>query len=348
MNTIYKWIYITLSALLGAAAFIQPLWFAELVFIFLIPLFYAILKYQFFLSYKEGFWWGILFYLIFFSGFFCVIINKGHGPGRWLAILFLLFYASGTSALWFEFARRVIIFLKNYTINPTIILASWASVTWLYFYWIDKAFFCIFGNCEGNQINHPVVPLAIRSAWLYILPFLGKNFFFALIVSVAALFSLALIQNCRKKLIIGILCCVPFLIGWIPFLQKNSIPPWVKNIGCIVPYTHDANPWVAAEHIMFLLEDFQKKNSEINCIIMPESSFKFPLNLYKQCLSLWPLDGVSLLIGSHRKEGDYLFNTLYHIKKGIIIDLYDKYHTFFFTEYVPRFWSYFSYSSELF
>lgn len=343
-----KWILISLSAFMAALAFVQPIWCAELVFVFLLPLFCATQQNKFLISYKEGFWWGIIFYSIYFYDLFRVIISKGHGLGRGVAILFLLVYASSYSAFWFGLAHKLCIFVKKYTHHATSVLWSWGSLTWLYFYWIDRAFFWIFGNVEGNQLNHPVVPLAVRPEWLYFLPFFGKHGFFLLVVIFSIISVLFLMHFSKKRILELVFCSLPFMVGWLSINPKKEIPPWVRNIGCIIPYTDDNNAWAAAEQIMFLLNDFQKKYSQISCIIMPESSFKFPLNEWGRCLHLWDFEKGSLLIGSHRTEGNELFNTLYQIKKGAILDYYDKCHTLFFTEQVPLPWSYFQTASKLF
>jgi hypothetical protein len=343
-----KWFFITASSVLAVVAFLFPIACAELVFIFLIVLFYGVIKSNFSVSYKEGFWWGFVFYSLFFSDLFRLIINRGYGLSRFFAILFLLCYSSLCVALWFGLGKKFSTFAHNQSLK----LLCWGSITWLYFYWVDAGFFWIFGNWEGNQLNHLTVPLAVRPHWLYFLPFLGKNGFLFILVFFSLSVVMFLTDFSKKKAFVCFCSCLILLSGFVLSKPKKNIPSWVKKIGCVIAYTDEQNPFNIAEHIMFLLDEFKKNHPEVKCIIMPESSFKFPLNIWTQCLRLWKTedteDYATLLIGSHRKEGDQLFNTLYQVKKGKIVSYYDKKHGLFFTERIPPFWTYFTGSRTLF
>jgi apolipoprotein N-acyltransferase len=341
-------ILVSLSALAASCAFVYSLWCAELILIFLIPLFYAVIKSQFSVSYKEGFVWGMVFYLIYFYDLFKVIIYRGSGWGKGIAIVFFVGYACFYTTMWFGLARTFSLLVKKYSTDSLLRLIPWIFMTWFYFYWVDLAFFWIFGNWEGNQLNHPVVPLAIRPQWLYFLPVLGKNGLFLCIIIFCSIFALLITKYHRVAAVGAAVLCILLSMGWMPSRHEEKIPEWITKVGCIVIKSTDLSPWEVAEKIMVSLEEFNSAYPAIQVIIMPESSFKFPLNVLSRYMQLWNIEGISLIIGSHRKEGDSLLNTLYLIRNGTIVDFHDKTHTLFFTERVPRFWDSFSNSQDLF
>lgn len=73
---------------------------------------------------------------------------------------------------------------------------------------------------------------------------------------------------------------------------------------------------------------------------MPESSYPFPLNEYMNMISLWVEQSrnsrTTFIIGSHKREGECLYNSAYHIKKSRIIKSYEKNKLTPFTEYLPH------------
>lgn len=113
-----------------------------------------------------------------------------------------------------------------------------------------------------------------------------------------------------------------------------------NELGCVVIPTSCGNsPANSAEIIMNALYAFQKKFPQCRTLILPESTFPFPLNQIKKYISLWDLPDITILLGSHRYEDDHVYNTLYCIRNGSIITYYDKVHCMFFTEKVPLLWS---------
>lgn len=339
-----RWFFISISAFLGAISYIYPLWCAQYILIFLIPLFYVTLL-QPSISFKEGFCWGLIFYTIFFYDLFRLIISHGFGIGRVVAIGFLLLYSCLSSSFWFWIAQKVSSLIRY---CPLFITLCWVITAWFYFFWIDSSFFWIFGNWEGNQLSHFIIPLAIRPSWLYLLPILGKNLFLFIIIFFGGCCSLLFYYYNRRFFIIFILIYLLFFImGWrsVPYNAQK----WIYQIGCIIPQGNEVDPIDVFEQNMLLIDHFEKNFPQCTCIIMPESTLKFPLNNYQRYIQLWnTYSNTTIIVGGHRQEGRHLFNTLYQIKNGLIIDYYDKCHTLFFTERIPYIWSFSTWCKNLF
>lgn len=159
------------SALLAATAFLCPLYCAEFIFIFLVPLFYLIYKDRACFTYQNGFLWGMTFYLMVFFDIFQLIIEKGFGFTRMVAIFLLFSYGIIIAIVWFLLARIVSSISGSKIIGLSI-------ATYAYCLFIEHSFFLIFGFWEANSLHHFVLPLAIRSQWLYYIGHWDKNFFF--------------------------------------------------------------------------------------------------------------------------------------------------------------------------
>lgn len=351
-QNIGRWFLVSTSAFCAAAAYLCPQFFAELTFIFLVPLFFAATR-PYLLSHKDGLWWGFLFYSLFFHDIFDLIITKGHGFGRIIAPFFLIIYASCSTGVWFYGALSLSYFFQKNHKSLLRNLFCWGLTTWYYFYWVDSSFFFIFGQWEGNQLNHCTVPLAMRPQWLYWLPLFGKEGYLLLIVTGVIAFILLFHTFYRTHAFLVLVCCWGLLAyGWI---MKSTLPApsWLSVLGCAKIVCPDDDPWGAAEQIMQVLEGAHGQHPEVTCLIMPESSFKFPLNDFIRVISLWQGDEKSslktLIIGSHRRDGTtMLFNTLYHLEEGAIKTYYDKRHTLFFTERIPRAWELLPGAKDLF
>jgi len=334
------------SATLAAIAFLSPLYCAESIFIFLVPIFYALFALDYRMSFKDGVAWGSIFYIVFFFDISLLIVYKGIGIVRFFAALFLIIYGMSITGCWFFLAHTLCSFSKK---NSTLIaIICWSITTVLYTLFIEHLFFCIFGRWEGMILQSFVLPLTIRSQWLYYCSFIGTDLFFCCIMALNILGAYAL--SSARYLLLGFsLFVLVALFCAAGLLKEEEIAQsWIRQIGCIVVDTDKHTVTNAAEQIMNALHNFQKLFPQCCILLMPESSFSFPLNQLKKYLSLWDCSSKLLLIGSHRYEENRLYNTLYCIKEGAIIDFYDKNHRMVFTEQIPPLWADFPGADTLF
>lgn len=111
------------------------------------------------------------------------------------------------------------------------------------------------------------------------------------------------------------------------------------------------NPYELGQFIKFEIMSLIKKKPGSRIICMPESAFPFALNKYPEIIEWWYSDleskNIHILLGAHRRDKE-LFNTVYHLYQGKIINYYDKTNLMFFTEKVPNLWKKLSIFSDLF
>ncbi|HEB41490.1 MAG TPA: hypothetical protein ENI08_00530 [Candidatus Dependentiae bacterium] len=144
----------------------------------------------------------------------------------------------------------------------------------------------------------------------------------------------------------SLLCLLPFLGGKFLVQHADDIPSYLSKIGYVRPPKSEAYPLDVAQEIQGAITDLLQQRSDVNCIVMPESSYPFPLNEDQDMIDLWcdnalP-DDVSLLIGAHRREQHALHNCVYLLNQGRIVNFYDKRHMMPFVEKVPSLWNIFT------
>lgn len=333
------WMLIISSALLGALPFLLPYFFAECVFIFLIPLYYLILKNDHQLSFKEGFIWGLLFYSFYFHGLVVLIIQHGAGSYRLLAGFALILYGAFGSGLWFFCASR----LQSVANNIRFVRATcWVVTSFMYFWLLDTNFFSVFGIQEGDQLRFLTLPLAIRPHWLLLSNVITRYGSLLLIIVFSMSCAYFFIRPKKRLLLVLCGCFLPFAAGWL-LRSADDEPPFLSTIVCIIPSMEQIDPWLVHEHLCDLLQK-STHYKDIRYIFMPESSFQFPLNQWQRFISSWydclGHDSTYLILGGHRQDEKNLFNTLYVLHDRRIIHYYDKIHGMFFTERIPTSWSY--------
>jgi len=325
---------VIVSALLGVTAFIEPVYCGWFIVVFLIPIFFTVVRYHIDYSFIDGFLWGIIFFSIHMLGVFFVIQEHGYGRFRFMAYVFLIVYCALYAGLWFWCAS----YLKN-----KIGVVSWLVVTFFYFYWVQHGILWIFfGYVEGYPLAWPLLPLAHYSWLLYLLPVIGSNVLLILLLSGVMLLVLYLVQKRKIFLFGSLLCTLPFCVGWFKADEKG-FPDYVKKCTVVIPCKKGDNPFDCAQEITYQLIDCCQNSPSTKIIFMPESSFPFPLNKYPEILEMWNqnalMDSKILLLGSHRLDECGIYNSLYCLHKSRIIQIYDKKHLIPFTEFVPSIWN---------
>lgn len=345
IGKLYKYSLIITSALLYSLSFIFPAYACFGISLFLVPLFYAVLRYKT-LTFMHGLVWGILVFLIQYHALFWFFIQHGHGAVKSVAWFLFMVYIAAYAGAWFWLSTK----LSSYSCP----LFMWCLTTLGYFYIMTTSVLWIFGKVEGILFSFPLVPLAHNPSFLSLLPWLGKFPLFAILILTAACLTLGMTTRRPIFFLLSIFFLTPFLYGCLISEKREKIPNWLDKIGFIKPpKLQNYDPWSYAENIMQQIIAVQKNNSNIQIIIGPESTFPFALNECSRSLAMWCENSLNpaihLLIGSHAKgRNGKLFNSLYWIHQGRIILTYDKTHTMPFTEKVPYFWQRIFFAENLF
>lgn len=360
-----KWVFLILSAMIYALPFIfvKELWLLE--FIFLIPLFYAILIYH--ISFKEGFVWGLVSSIVILNCFFDsnFIVNNKHIFIKILPVLFCTIYIAFVSALVFFLAAQIDNFLKKRYITIFI----WIFFIWILFYiYNNLLLFPLSSVKEGFFIFDPLLPLAYKPQFIYLASYIGKNLFIFLIIIFSS--CIALIFNNNKILwpkitVFGIIILLSSTffyhsnkifpkwidkVAYLPtysdeYLFANDIEEYIKyhpknrEIGNLLSYDVNINLFNELQKInnlgLFVGEKLKKTieiNPNIEIVLIPERAFYCDFSKNLDLLENWSKQNIgrsiNILCGATRFDKNF-YNTVYLINNGKLVSYFDKRHALF-------------------
>lgn len=322
-----------MSPLLLAFAYLFPDYMAWLIFLFLIPLFFLVLRssikspvYWFF----YGLLWGIVFFLIHWVTLFHFFMHYASGALRILLYPALVLYASLWSGIWFFIC----------SVASTNIFIKWTSGTFFYFYFFEHYAIAPLGCNAGYPFINPLVVLASDHRWCAMLSLFTRHGLLILLI----LFQMGcayIIVNKQIWLSFVIsLLLIPFAYGWI----KEGQAQWCINYNTVVPISIPAQPYASyldcAQEIANRLIDAISKHPKATLFIMPETSFPFDLHNQTDVIDMWTDNVLSddkvLLLGSQYIDIDKsIFNASYTINKGRITHNYFKKKLVPYIEYLP-------------
>lgn len=327
-----KIVLISTSALILAFSYvIASLWWG--IFIFLVPLYFCVLKYPV-NPIKDGLLWGTLFWTIQYYGIINVLYEKAEGEWRLLAGLLLIVYSTLYVMLWFWAATKT---AQLYN-NTYWLLLCWAIATFAYFYWVRYYMFFIFTQNIGYPFGYPTLLLAQCPQTLRLLAIFGSHVFLLLIIASNGLAAQALYYSSYKSFLLATMLLVPFGAGFV-YKPKYKKPACLNQLGYLSPpNTNDAGE--CADIINEKITELIIRQPTVRTVMMPESAYPYYLNQHPRVLELWGsnalFNGLRLLIGAYRMdEQGKGYNSCYNIQEGRIISFYDKSLQFPFVEYHP-------------
>ncbi|MCA9769923.1 hypothetical protein KC460_00975 [Candidatus Dependentiae bacterium] len=221
------------------------------------------------------------------------------------------------SGIWFFFANQL-------TKKVSVSLA-WLAATVGYFFFMDHYILWIFGVAYGYPFGNPLILLSVYPSLLFLLTTLTRYGLLSCII----LFSWYMSAQTRGQKYVSFLCMIPFFTGFIIGIEDVVVPKYVQRIVIITPSKVQRHPLDIAQeiaHKITLVSQRYKRSNSI--IIMPESSYPFPLNQQLDIVELWQtnslIDKQTVIIGSHKIKNKKLFNSAYLISKCRIMQTYDK------------------------
>lgn len=323
-----------LSGLTLASAFLFPSYFFIGSLFFCIPLFARIIQKND-LTWYHGFLWGIIFFSLHWLVLIPLLYSKAQGMYRMFFYPLFVFYASCWTSIWFFFMS---IFARQKKAYASIF------ITWIYFYlWEHYGFF--FMNREiGYCLGSPLLPLNSIFGWRLLVHFFNINILLFGVILGQYFLSWWYVKKRHGTPLLWFI----FFIG-ILFFLSHFFQPFVQNVDSSKTYNHivhitplsknSTDYWHDAQQLSNKFAQVIQKHTECTLLIMPESSFPFPLNRHVDVIQLWTEralgENIGLIIGAHRQEGGQLFNSLYYIKNDHIMYIYDKKKLVPYVEYVP-------------
>ena len=308
---------ILLSATLFSVAFLFSDMFGFLVILSLILLFF-ISK-----SFLNGVWWGVIAFSLHFIWLYQLLITNSDATflQAILIYLFVVFYTSFFSGAWF-----FVIKICEKTVQQLFLkILIFISTTTAFFYFMQNYSLMFLGRVEGYPFLNPFLPLA-RYRW------------FLFLYSISCLnFNLNNNFNYLKELEETKKVKLFYLKPCTSDPKKQHSPTAVGQD--IYKKLIDLN-----------LEGYSKEYEKL-IVVAPETTYPFALNEHLSQLGLWNCvipSNTYFLLGSQRREIESLYQTVFLIQRGRIINFYDKTHRVAFTEKIPKCWRYFSWSKTLF
>lgn len=334
---------VALSASLYALAFIFPVYFSwtSYLWLFLIWCYNRTKK----LSFAVGAFWGAIFFSMHMSWIGYIICSRGSGYFRIIVYLLTVVYFSAFSGMWFagqQYLYNLVVYQSqklSSRILPVFYLCLWFATTTLFLSIVQYTSLWILGNCEGYPFIHPLLPL-ITYAWCKnLVAWTGSLVAWVIIFLLQAFLYVIFLY--RSKVYAFLLFCLFALFCFLgPVYEQTSQFPF--SMCYISPCEFEAMPKLTPAQVFYAISRVidAKSNSNFQFIVMPESSFPFDLEVWSDYLCAWTSllhEQSSIILGAHRKTADgSVYNCVYVIRNGLIVQRYDKRHLVFFTERIPK------------
>lgn len=353
-----KWFLICISAILYALPFLFTKYLYGLILIALIPLFITLKNNK--ISFKEGFLWGYIYFILMFSGF---IESNFLRPDQSLLVRVL---PSVIICIYCSLFPAIIFYLFSLTCKKMQVkdyltkLIIFAVYFWIYIYIIDNYLLLPLSFVpEGFFIFHPTLPLAYNNFFLYLIGLFGKIQITLLIIAIQLLITYFISIN-KYNLILVFMLLSSLLIDkkiekiHFPIISKIAYSPisyfenftcidFKKNLNstlynnsfnmkCLLEEDYEKNLKKIFEFIKDKIINILKINPNIEIILIPEMAFV--CNFCKQEHLLYLLNesnigkAINIFCGSLKIDNEF-YNTIYWIYNGKIIDSFDKTHLLF-------------------
>lgn len=291
-------------------------------------------------SFSTGFVWGIIFNAIYFYALFELLREYSTLQFPIFGYVVVILYAAIFSAGWF-WLFNVIARACN---GVGCRIAVFIGATLAYCSCVHYFFFIGLGVVQGNPFVHFLLPLMIRSQWLYLVPYVGCWVVICIICLLNAGIALLCMRvHCRPAAFMVIACSGALALGWMQRNAHENTPACINQIGCLVVTTSTDNPYERMQEIARALHLYTREYPGKRVIIMPESTYMFPLNQEPTYVRIWYeqcYNDVCIIMGAHRiqciNKKNTLYNSLFVLQSGRIIQTYDKQHQMFLTEYLPH------------
>lgn len=269
-----------------------------------------------------GFLWGLIAFGLHFIWLYILLLNNS-GATFYLATVlyfFIIIYSGFLSGVYFFIINKLLC-ISTFIINKIIVFFT---ITFLFFYFIDKHFLFFLGENGGYPFLNPFIPLA-KYKWFLLL--------YSFIFSPNKINQ----KDLKNK-----------------FFRENEI---IYLKPAKRPFNNNYNITTAGQMVYQQLTNLNLHEHKKNIIILsPETYFPYSLNKSKKIVKLWKTvlpEKSYFFVGSQREILDdhdktKIFQTIFLLQSGRIIDFYDKKHKALFAEFIPKIFKKFKWSSSLF
>lgn len=331
------WFLIGLSACFYAIPFITSGHVWWLVLLFPVPLLYCVAMEE--VPFVAGFVWGLLSLLLHGYGGMCVLAHMAHNGWVFgtLVGMCIVVYCALIIGILFWCGQWLI--RTNKWHDPWQRVMVCVGVVLLSLRWIDDYCFFVFGRLEGYPLIHPLLMCMHMPAVHVMMPIIGKHWMTLLFLLWGATAVLAVVY-CTLP---AAFCFVGMMIFWFaPALFVEQCP-----------ILHDMRQFIALPMMTVCTAE---NEGAIKClsgaigkcivdyphaevIIMPESAYTYDIfNKKNQHISPSANNegkSIHLIIGVVSFQDSCVYNRVYWMHNGIVMNHFDKRHTMLLSERLP-------------
>ena len=264
------------------------------------------------LTFKEGFFWGLLVFGSHFSWVLATLISLKMNSLLYLLWFFIVFWYALSAGIWF--------FLTRY---------SFSLATLCFFVFLTKYSLIFCARLEGYCLLNPLLCYKNIPSFLWIIRLYGDyvGFLLFIILSECAAFVI-MHKKFFYTLLLLLIILFDFFIGNF-LLKKEDFT--INEIVAVKPWWYGCKSGVFAGYRMAecltYLSDFIE-DKKIHAVIFPESTFCFDIDEYDDFFPIWSdgLEDVVIIFGTHRKVQNYYQNCVVILKNKKVERIYDKQH----------------------
>jgi apolipoprotein N-acyltransferase len=272
----------------------------------------------------HGFLWGGLALGLHFIWLYDLLLYKSSASILFATALylFIVFYSGLLGIIFFNINKLLFNLSNKFFAQITFFILTISS----FFYLIEKNFLFFIEKDFGYPFLNPLIPLANYKIFLV---------FYGLLFNV-------FVKKQETSL--------------NEFYGKNKIvylKPVVNSFDCKYNSTTVAQ-LIYKQLAELNLHEKAKKGKRL-IIVSPESFYPFALNKNKKAIKLWssvlPGNSTLFICGQREEKGEKgfkIFQTVYMLETGRIIDFYDKKHRVLFVEKIPNNLKKINWSKKLF
>lgn len=329
---------VIMSSLIYLGAYIYPDYLHVGVFLWMLPL--LVTNKDNVYGFKAGCVWGLIFFGGHLAWLASIVYVKGQGDGCMLVYFAAVAYFSLFSGFWLWFTQllvyRWVSKIKNLNRKCVALCCTWVISTVTFICITCYCSLAIFVCLDGYPFIHPLLPLVSWTWYIRPVAYFGTIAYVIIIVVVNVTVA-SLYRKVDGATLIFLLMLLGFPALFQPPLYKVNVH--TSEMVYLQPAWNDTR--LPSAHMFYeiarQLDCLALHNPHVKFVLIPESGFAYNLLDWRNRLDAWTslFDDVTIFIGAHRHDKGKVFNSLYQINNGKIINYYDKSHLVPFVERMP-------------
>lgn len=289
--------------------------------------------------------WYVIAAMGHYGGIGCGLYYLAHGPWYCKMIMpcAVFFYYLSITSLWLWYMNKVSSVwnvshqCERVDLKAACIVMMWVLLTLIYIVFITDYSLIICGAKGGYVLFSPLIPL-VHAPWVLLpLQWCSERFLLLMMLLLQGAFTWCLIQKRFVMLLmIGGLVGLGYGFTYAIRMEKSlSLEHDYSRLGVITSQFFDEDVARLLRHVEAHVQDMCNEHPSCNCVLLPESSMYTPDVLPIVNSDAIPYNlarDIVVIAGGFRTEGTSVFNTIWFISQGKVVDYFDKQYVLPVTE----------------